>query len=258
MALEILQIPQWQDNYAYLIADPSVRIAAVVDAPEMGVIPSLLEERGWRLEAIFNTHHHPDHVGANAALTERYPGLRIFAHASDARRIPGLTDFLNDGDRVTLGGETGEVIFAPGHTSGHIAYRFGKDLFCGDTLFAGGCGRLFEGTAEQMQKSLSRLRDLSGDTRIWCAHEYTRSNLRFAVTVEPGNRDLQSRLREVEEKRSRGIATVPSDIEIEWRTNPFFRWDSPEIVETARRTDPAAANSPAGVFGVIRKLKDRF
>ncbi len=257
MSLEILQLPQWQDNYAYLIADAATGEAAVVDAPEPGRIPELLKEKHWRLAAIFNTHHHPDHIGANAALLKLYPGLRVYGHTSDEKRIPGITDKLNDGDTVKLGNETARVVFVPGHTSGHIAYRFGNNLFIGDTLFAGGCGRLFEGTAAQMQGSLAKIRQLPDDTKIWCAHEYTQSNLRFAVTVEPGNRELQERVKEVADKRARNVSTVPPDLVTEKNTNPFLRWDSPEIIESAKKADPSAGDS-VSVFAAIRKLKDRF
>ncbi len=258
MSLDIVQLPQWQDNYAYLIADPATGEAAVIDAPEPGKIPEVLKERGWRLTAIFNTHHHPDHVGANRALLQMFPELRVTGHASDRQRIPGMTGPLEDGARVSLGRETGTVMFVPGHTSGHIAYLFGEDLFCGDTLFAGGCGRLFEGTARQMFDSLSRLRALPESTRVWCAHEYTQSNLQFAGTVEPGNPALRERIQAVAAAREAGHPTVPSTIGEEKRTNVFLRWDSPEIADYCRRSDPAAEDSSVNRFAIVRKAKDRF
>ncbi|MCW5829487.1 MAG: hydroxyacylglutathione hydrolase [Deltaproteobacteria bacterium] len=258
MALEIIQLPQWQDNYAYLIADPVAGEAAVVDAPEPGRIPELLKEKNWQLKAIFNTHHHPDHIGANRELIRMYPGLEIYGHQNDAGRITGMNRPVDDGDTVRLGSETAEVLFVPGHTSGHIAYRFGGDVFVGDTLFAGGCGRLFEGTAVQMHRSLSRLAALPAISRVWCAHEYTESNLRFAVTIEPGNRALAARYQKVRDQRTKGVPTVPSTIGEEKETNVFLRWDSPEIIERCRETDPGSAADPAQRFAIVRKLKDRF
>lgn len=256
--MEVIQIPVWSDNYAYLICEGGK--AAVVDSPEAGPIEKALEAKHLELAAIWNTHHHADHVGSNKNLIAAHPGLAVTGSSQDAGRIPGITRELNEGDHVQLDGLDAEVFFVPGHTSGHIAYYL-KDhnvLFCGDTLFAGGCGRLFEGTPAQMVDSLSKLRVLPDETRVYCAHEYTLSNLKFAVTVEPGNAALKERFEKVQAMREQGESTVPSTIGEEKATNPFMRWDAPEIIETARSQGGASSDDPAEVFGAIRRMKDSF
>ena len=177
----------------------------------------------------------------------------------DRGRIPGQQVFLEEGDRVEFGDRIGEVLFVPGHTRAHIAYYFPPpdtqstgELFCGDTLFAGGCGRLFEGTPAQMVSSLSKFRNLPDDTRVWCAHEYTLKNLQFALTVEPNNRDLQTRWATVQTARQRGQATVPSHIGIEKQTNPFLRWDSPDLAAATQ------GKNTIQTFARLRGMKDRF
>ncbi|MEW6778171.1 MAG: hydroxyacylglutathione hydrolase [Bdellovibrionota bacterium] len=255
--MNVLQIPVWADNYAYLICEG--REAALVDGPEAGPIEETLSRENLSLAAIWNTHHHFDHVGANRALlsTRKIP---VYGSEHDRHRIPCLTQALKEGDRVRLGALEAEVFFVPGHTLGHIAYYIPSEesLFCGDTLFAGGCGRLFEGTAEQMTASLRKLARLPDETRLYCAHEYTLSNLRFAVSVEPGNKRLRDRLREVEEKRSRGVPTVPSVLGEEKETNPFLRGSSPEVIETARSRGGAPSEDAVSVFAAIRSLKDSW
>lgn len=255
--MQIHRISAWSDNYIFLLQVG--QCAAVIDPTEAQPVLNKLDEIGATLTAIFNTHHHGDHVGGNAQLLAQYPNATVYASEADRGRIPGQQVFLNDGDTVTFCDRTGQIFFVPGHTRGHIAYYFAPvaaqhpgDLFCGDTLFAGGCGRLFEGTPAQMVQSLGKLRQLPDNTRVWCAHEYTLSNLKFAVTVDPQNPDLQTRYHQVQSARQRQEATVPSLLGIEKKTNPFLRWDHPAL--------QAAANlqEPARVFGRIRGMKDLF
>ncbi|MEO1620490.1 MAG: hydroxyacylglutathione hydrolase [Cyanobacteria bacterium J06632_3] len=257
--MDIYRLPVRSDNYIFVLHNPADGTAAVVDPADAPPVQQKLDELGARLVAIFNTHHHNDHVGGNRQLLARYPEAEVYAGAKDEGRIPGQKHYLGEGDRVTFGGRTGQVFFVPGHTRGHIAYYFAPqnsdepgELFCGDTLFAGGCGRLFEGTPAQMQPSLAKLRDLPDNTRVWCAHEYTLSNLKFAVTVDGENEMLRDRLEQVVRDRQQDKPTVPFLIGIEKSTNPFLRWDSAALQSVANSQDPVT------VFGHIRELKDRF
>lgn len=253
--LEIHQIPVLSDNYVYLARDPASAATAVVDPAVVEPVLDALAERGWTLTHILNTHHHMDHVGGNMEL-KAHTGCTIVGPRADRARIPGIDVEVGDGERYMLGEAEAQVFDVPGHTRGHIAYWFAESqaLFCGDTLFAMGCGRLFEGTPEQMWTSLSKLKALPGETRIFCAHEYTQANGRFALSVEPGNEDLVARMREVDEKRAQGLPTVPSTIEAELATNPFLRPDSAHLQETV--------GLPGGglveVFARTRALKDSF
>lgn len=255
MALEILQLPVLTDNYVYLLHDAASGETAAVDPAVAEPVLAALKEKSWRLNFIFNTHHHGDHVGGNLELKAR-TGCRIIASYSDRNRIPGLDRTVNEGDIVSLGGHRARVIFTPGHTGGHVVYYFAEDglLFCGDTLFVMGCGRLFEGSAEQLWHSLQKLKNLPGSTQVYCAHEYTRTNGRFALTVEPDNRALQDRMARIERLCAQGRPTVPSTIAEEALTNPFFRESSPLI----RRQLNMAGDSPVDVFARLRQLKDRF
>ena len=253
--LEIVQVPVLQDNYVYLAHEPASGATAVIDP---AVAPPVLEaarRRHWRITHILNTHNHGDHVGGNLAIQEA-TGCRIVGFAPDSHRIPGITDRIADGDRVRLGEAEAEVIFVPGHTSGHIAYFFREDraLFCGDTLFALGCGRLFEGTPQQMWPSLEKLRRLPDDTRVYCAHEYTLSNARFALTIEQDNEALAERSRQVKALRDRDTPTVPSLLGEEKATNPFLRADEASV---ARAVGLAGAD-PVVVFAEVRRRKDNF
>jgi len=257
--MEILRIPALSDNYIFLLHDPQKNIAAVVDPAEAQPVLRQLQKLGASLVAIFNTHHHRDHVGANQELMEYFPEVCIYGGAGDRGRIPGQQVFLNPGDQVTFSDHRGEVFFVPGHTRAHIAYYFPPtdhtqpgNLFCGDTLFAGGCGRLFEGTPAQMVDSLGQLRHLPDNTRVWCAHEYTLKNLEFALTVDNQNLDLQNRYAQVKKARIQGESTIPSLLGQEKRTNPFLRWDQP-LVQSAM-----GSNDPVKVFARMRSLKDQF
>lgn len=253
------RLPALSDNYIFLLHDPDSQTAAVVDPAEAQPVLACLKELQANLVAIFNTHHHGDHIGGNRELLHHFPQLTVYAGKEDVGRIPGQQVELQDGDRVSFGGREAEVYFIPGHTRAHIAYYFAPtqagesgELFCGDTIFAGGCGRLFEGTPAQMVNSIARLRALPDDTRLWCAHEYTLGNLKFALTVEPDNLDLQNRWQEVQQRRAQNQPTIPSSIGLEKRTNPFLRWDAPSIQKNMGLTEPSR------VFGKLRGMKDVF
>ncbi|GBF79691.1 hydroxyacylglutathione hydrolase [Aphanothece sacrum] len=257
--MEIKLIPVLSDNYIFLLHDPNTHRAAVIDPAVSTPVLDCLNELKSELVAIFNTHHHSDHVGANKQLIEKFPNLCVYGGKEDQGRIPGQQIFLEEGDQIEFAGRVAQIYFVPGHTRAHIAYYFAPEstespgeLFCGDTLFAGGCGRLFEGTPAQMVDSLSKLRNLPDNTRIWCAHEYTLSNLKFALTVDPDNYDLQIRYQEVQNKRKQNIATVPSLLGEEKKTNPFLRWDQVALQSTTGMIDSVK------VFGKIRGMKDNF
>lgn len=257
--MQIHRLNALSDNYVFVLHDPDSNQAAVVDPAEPGPVLAKLTELGASLTAIFNTHHHGDHVGGNPTLLRHFPNATVYGGAEDRGRIPGQQVFLQAGDPVTFANRSGHVLFVPGHTRAHIAYYFPPtepgawgELFCGDTLFAGGCGRLFEGTPAQMVNSLSQIRDLPDQTRIWCAHEYTLSNLKFAVTVEADNPALQHRFQTVQTARQQGQATVPSDLGLERQTNPFLRWDQPAIQTAMQSQDPVKT------FARLRGKKDLF
>lgn len=253
--LEIVQIPVLQDNYLYLIHEPTSGETAIVDPAVEEPVVAELEARGWRLTHIFNTHHHWDHTGANLALKERY-GLTIIGPEADKDRIPGIDICVKEGDTAMLGGVAADVYFVPGHTRGHIAYHFPKDdaLFCGDTIFSMGCGRLFEGTPDQMWTSLQKLMALPDSTRIYCAHEYTTANGNFALSVEPKNAALNARMAEVQALRTDGQPTVPSTLGVEKETNPFLRPMSEEIQAMVGLTGAPLVD----VFAEVRHRKDNF
>ena len=252
--MEVFRLPVLADNYIFLLFDPSDRMAAVVDPAVAAPVLEKLASLDAQLVAIFNTHHHFDHVGGNRQLLARFPNAVVYGSAEDRKRIPGIGVELKDGDRVEFGGESATVYFVPGHTRGHIAYHFpaSHHLFCGDTLFAGGCGRLFEGTPAQMLNSLNRLRQLPDDTQVWCAHEYTLKNLEFALKVDADNSVLQNRYAQVKQARQRELPTVPSSIGVEKATNPFLRWDEPALKAAVEMTDPVR------VFARLRGKKDRY
>ncbi|MDZ7958873.1 MAG: hydroxyacylglutathione hydrolase [Aulosira sp. DedQUE10] len=257
--MQVIRLEALSDNYIFLLYDSKQNIAAVVDPAEAEPVFKQLAKLNAELIAIFNTHHHHDHVGGNQQLIQKFPGVTVYAGVEDRGRIPGQQVFLEDGSHVQFADRVAEVIFVPGHTRAHIAYYFppeiageSGDLFCGDTLFAGGCGRIFEGTPAQMVNSLNKLRSLPDNTQVWCAHEYTLKNLQFALTVDGENADLQKRFNEVKAYRSRGEATVPSLLGVEKRTNPFLRWEQATLQSAAK------SNDPVQTFARIRGMKDRF
>jgi hydroxyacylglutathione hydrolase len=243
MSLRVERIPTLGDNYTYLLICEESGEAAVVDAPEAAPVERRVEKLGARVTKILSTHHHPDHSAANPELAKRYDAP-VYGHVSDAKRIPGFTNGLEEGDEIHVGQQRAGILFIPAHTRGHIAYVFDGAVFCGDTLFAAGCGRLFEGTPEMMYTALvEKLGRLPGDTLVYCGHEYTTSNLRYAAHVEPENEAVRRALAAAEERRARAAAdwhdatpdemTVPSTIEDEHETNPFLRAGS--IEELGRR-----------------------
>lgn len=253
--LDITLIPVLSDNYIFLLHEKEAGITAAVDPAEAAPVLQCLSAKSVPLTYILNTHHHWDHVGGNIRLKQE-TGCHIVGYSQDAARIPGIDIQLNDNDHFSFGNETVNVITLPGHTIGHIAYFFpeSKALFCGDTLFSLGCGRLFEGTPEQMLHSLTKLAQLPGDTHVYCAHEYTQSNAEFALTLEPNNLALQQRYAQIRELRKNGQPTIPSTIALECQTNPFLRADSPEIRTTLRIENATSL----AVFTEIRKRKDSF
>jgi hydroxyacylglutathione hydrolase len=221
--LEVVRVPVLSDNYAWLVHDPASGETVAVDPGEAAPVIDAAAARGWRIGQVWTTHWHPDHVGGNAALRE--VGAVVTGPAAEAARIPTLDREVAEGDMVLLGEHRAHVMETPGHTAGHIVFHFDEArlAFTGDTLFAMGCGRLFEGTAAQMFANMRRLAELPGETQVFCGHEYTQGNGRFALAVEPGNADLVRRMAEVDRLRAAGEATVPTSIALERATNPFMR-----------------------------------
>jgi len=229
----IIRIPVLNDNYVWLF-EYAPGLAAAVDPAVAEPVLASANAEGLRITHILNTHWHPDHVGGNSALKSE-TGCTIIGPRPEAAKIPGIDVEVDDGDTVSLGGQTGSVLFVGAHTAGHIAYHFptASALFPGDTLFAMGCGRLFEGSAQDMFEALGKLKVLPPETRVYCAHEYTLSNARFAITAEPGNAAISARLADVESARAKGEATVPFTIAQELSTNPFVR--ARTVAELAER-----------------------
>jgi hydroxyacylglutathione hydrolase len=253
--LRIEQIPVLNDNYVYLIHEPQAGVTGVVDPAVAEPVLDRLRVHGWKLDWILSTHHHTDHTGGNLELKQA-TGCQIAGPKADAARIPGIDRGLAEGDRFRLGNAEAVVYETPGHTSGHISYWFeqARALFCADTLFSLGCGRLFEGTPELMWRSLSKLAPLPADTMVYCAHEYTQSNARFALSVDPDNRVLQARAAEVERLRAAGQPTVPSTLGDERAANPFLRPHDPAI----RRRLGLEDADDVTVFAELRRRKDSF
>jgi hydroxyacylglutathione hydrolase len=257
--MRVVPVPVLLDNYAYLVISDS-GTAAVVDPSEAAPVQAAAAREGVNLRAIWNTHHHWDHVGGNRDLLLAQPDLEVYGYSGDRARIPGITRPVDDGEEFHFEGMPVRVIFIPAHTSGHVAYHLPVQqvVFTGDTLFAGGCGRLFEGDAGTMVASLGRLAALPADTKVFCGHEYTEKNLRFALTLEPGNVALATKYKESKARRERGEPTVPTTIAQELATNPFLRCDSPELRASVGNQFPEAVEDPVAVFARVRQLKDAF
>ena len=260
--IEVTPIRAFNDNYLWLFNPVGEKRACIVDPGDAGPVLRHLDEHGMQLEAIFITHHHGDHTGGIGELLRRFD---VPVYGPRSPRIPAVTLPLQEGDSVELFGQRFHVLEIPGHTLDHIAYYTreaasfaGPVLFCGDTLFAGGCGRVFEGSHAMMYGSLQKLAALPGETQVFCAHEYTLANLRFARAVTPDDTRLLQRFEREQARRASDIPTVPTTIGVELETNPFMRCEDAVLVEAARRHAGAPLRAPAEVFGAIREWKDSF
>src|SRR5665213_1091144 len=251
MPSQIEIVPCLSDNYAYLVQSGDQ--CAVVDPSEAAPVRAALARTGWKLTHILNTHHHLDHTGGNLEL-KRETGALVVGPGKDAARIPGLDVGVDEASGWQFDGRKVPVLEVPAHTRGAITFVIDGNAFTGDTLFVVGCGRLFEGDPAMMWASLSKLMTLPGDTKVWCGHEYTQSNGRFALTLEPGNTALKARMEQVNAARATGAATVPSTMALEKKTNPFLRPDSGEI----RKNLGMEQAGDVAVFGEIRARKDKF
>ena len=256
--MSLIPLPAFQDNYLWLLHD--AQRALVVDPGDAGPVQAFLDEQGLQLDAILVTHHHPDHTGGVDALRDA-TGAKVYGPARE--RIPEPVQRLAEGDAIEVLGLRFEVLDVPGHTAGHIAYYCASHdgaplVFCGDTLFSGGCGRLFEGTAAQMFDSLAKLAALPGDTRVCCTHEYTLGNLKFATAVEPGNARLSHYRQQCELMRLNGQPTLPSTIALEQAINPFLRTRQPAVAQAAQGHDGADPADPVAVFASLRQWKNEF
>jgi hydroxyacylglutathione hydrolase len=255
MAIQVDQFMCRSDNFGALVHDPATGDTVLIDAPEAAPILAAIERTGWKPRAIFTTHHHADHVEANLMLKQRF-SLEIIGPAGEASKIPGIDRTVKGGDSIDFGKSKATVIDTPGHTAGHITFHFADDLiaFAGDTLFAIGCGRLLECKPPVMFESLNKLAALPNATRIYCGHEYTQSNARFALTVDPGNDALTKRAAQIDALRADGKATLPTTIGQELATNPFLRWADPGL----RKTLGMEKAPDVEVFAEVRRRKDVF
>ncbi|WP_445177976.1 hydroxyacylglutathione hydrolase [Pseudomonas sp. McL0111] len=254
--IQISALPAFTDNYIWLLQDHRTQRCAVVDPGDAAPVQAWLDAHPeWTLSDILITHHHHDHVGGVETL-KSLTRAKVYGPASE--NIPGRDVALKDNDKVNVLGWDFDVYAVPGHTLGHIAYYHHGLLFCGDTLFAAGCGRLFEGTPQQMHESLSRLAALPEDTLVYCTHEYTLSNLKFAVAVEPGNADIAARLEKVTQQREKGVMTLPSTLALEKLTNPFLRTGETLVTQKVDERNGAQNRAPSEVFAALRAWKDKF
>ncbi|GMI92977.1 glyoxalase 2-4 [Hibiscus trionum] len=255
-SLQIELVPCFGDNYAYLLHDVDTGTVGVVDPSEAAPIIDALSRKDWNLTYILNTHHHHDHTGGNAELKARY-GAKVIGSGIDKDRIPGIDIVLNDGEKWMFAGHEVQIMETPGHTRGHISFYFpgSRAIFTGDTLFSLSCGKLFEGTSEQMLSSLQRIMLLPDDTNIYCGHEYTLSNSKFALSIEPKNDALQAYAAHVAHLRNKGLPTIPSTLKMEKACNPFLRTSNPEIRQALEI--PVTMND-VEALGVIRRAKDDF
>ncbi len=256
--LTVIAVPAFQDNYLWLLHAEGCRDCYVVDPGDANVIEAALEAHDFTLAGVLLTHHHWDHTGGVEALTAK---RAIPVYGPKSANIPLVTEALAEGDEIKLEGNLSfKVLEVPGHTLDHIAYfdDASASLFCGDALFAGGCGRMFEGTAPQMQASLAKMAALPVETKIYCAHEYTQANLRFALAVEPNNQRLSERVKNTDRLRAEGKRTVPSVLGDELQTNPFLRWGAETVVSAASAQAGHSVSKPDEVFGALRSWKDSF
>lgn len=265
--MEIERLSALQSNYIFLLISHADGGAIAIDPGQAEPVLKRLRELNLPLIAIWHTHHHHDHIGGDRQLLTHYPNARVYGSRGDAERISTLTDLVAEGNRLKVGDRTAEVIEVPGHTLGHIAYYFPPllasdfssegdrrgELFCGDTLFSAGCGRLFEGTPAQMVRSLEKFRQLPNDTRIWCAHEYTESNLKFARSILPDDAGVQTHYAQIQERRQKRQATIPSNLAVEKKINLFLRWDDPQVQQAM-----GTPNDSIRTFARLRGRKDLF
>jgi hydroxyacylglutathione hydrolase len=258
--MAIITVPQLSDNYAYLVVDDASKECAIVDCAEADKVIAAAKSHGLKLIAVLTTHWHGDHSGGNQDIAGKVPGIKVYGASAEGGKIPALTDPVKDGDTVKIGALEGRVIGIPAHTNGHVAYYFPAlgAVFTGDTMFIGGCGRVFEGKAATMVESLHKLVSLPDSTAVYCGHEYTEKNLRFALTLEPGNQALQARHDWSLKTRAAGKFTVPSTIGDEKKTNPFLRTSSPELRASLKQRDPSLPDDPVAIFAKARELKDSF
>ena len=256
MTMNVHQYLCLNDNYGALVHDPATGATACVDVPEAGPTLAALAERGWNLTDILITHHHADHIQGVPDIKAKFPGAKVWGPAKDAARIPFLDRQVKEGDTARVGSLEAKVIETPGHTLGHIAYHFDKEgvAFCGDTLFSLGCGRVFETPHAVMWSSLAKLAALPGETQIYCGHEYTQANGRFAATIEPDNSVLKARIDEVARLRAERRPTLPTTLSAELAANPFLRVEEPAIQAAVGM----AGAEPSAVFAELRTRKDRF
>jgi hydroxyacylglutathione hydrolase len=254
MPAQIHLFPCLSDNFGVLLHDPATGATAAIDAPETAAVEAALQKTGWKLTDILVTHHHADHTDGIPDLKKKY-NCRVVAPRAEASRIANVDETVGEGDTVKVGSLSSKVLETPGHTSGHISYYFAADklAFVGDTMFSIGCGRVIEGTMPMMWQSLDKLRQLPDDTQVYCGHEYTLANIRFALTIEPDNAALQSRAQEAEQQRAAGQPTIPVTIGAEKAANVFIRADVPSVAASLGM----AGKSAADVFGEIRERKNR-
>ncbi|HLW72023.1 MAG TPA: hydroxyacylglutathione hydrolase [Candidatus Binataceae bacterium] len=258
--MAIIPVPQLSDNYAYLVVDDASKECGVVDCAEADKVLAAVKQHGLKLTTVLPTHYHFDHVGGNEDLARAIAGLRVYGARGEQGRIPAQTDAVDDGDTVAVGALKGRVLGIPAHTNGHVAYHFPQlnAVFTGDTLFIAGCGRVFEGKAQTMVDSLAKLAALPDGTQVYCGHEYTEKNLRFALTLEPGNAALKAKYDWAQKARAAGKYTIPSTIGEEKQINPFLRTESAELRANLKKLDPAITDDRVAIFAKTRELKDRF
>jgi hydroxyacylglutathione hydrolase len=258
--MPIVTVPQLSDNYAYVVIDDGSKECAVVDCAEADKVIAAAKLHGAKIVAVLTTHWHGDHSGGNNDIASKVPGIKVYGAGAEGGKIPALTNPVGDGEQLRIGALEGRVIGIPAHTNGHVAYYFQKlsAVFTGDTMFVGGCGRVFEGNAATMVASLKKLAALPDSTQVYCGHEDTEKNLRFALTLEPGNEALKKKHEWSVKANAESKFTVPSTIGDEKKTNPFLRTDSPELRANLKQRDPSLNDDPIAIFAKTRELKDRF